>query len=104
MLQRWNDNHGVATADQVAASAQTRVQSNYERIVRAADAEISAARQAAVQEVTTRVAEIVLAVAERVIDREIRAADHQDLIDEAIAAIEAEADAACTSDARGAAR
>ena len=45
------------------------------------------ARQAAVEEVTARVGEIVLAAAERVIGREIRASDHQDLIDEAIAAV-----------------
>jgi F0F1-type ATP synthase membrane subunit b/b' len=36
------------------------------------------------------VGEIVLAAAERVIGREIQAADHQDLIDEAIAAVRAE--------------
>ena len=47
------------------------------------------ARQAAVEEVTARVGEIVLAAAERVIGREIQAADHQDLIDEAIAAVRA---------------
>ena len=50
----------------------------------------SSARQAAVEEVTARVGEIVLAAAERVIGREIQAADHQDLIDEAIAAVRAE--------------
>ena len=52
------------------------------------------ARQAAVEEVTARVGEIVLAAAERVIGREIRAADHQDLIDEAIAAVRAESSTA----------
>ena len=50
------------------------------------------ARQAAVEEVTARVGEIVLAAAERVIGREIQASDHQDLIDEAIAAVRAESD------------
>ncbi|MHB1710792.1 MAG: F0F1 ATP synthase subunit B [Acidimicrobiales bacterium] len=93
-----------ATSDQVTAGAQARAQSEYERIVQAADVEIAAARQAAVQEVTARVAEIVLAAAERVIGREIRAADHQDLIDEAIAAIAAEADSGTTAGASGAAR
>ena len=56
----------------------------------AAEAEVVVARQAAVEEVTARVGEIVLAAAERVIGREIQAADHQDLIDEAIAAVRAE--------------
>src|SRR5580693_2300212 len=53
----------------------------------AADAEVAIARQAAVEDVSARVGEIVLAAAERVVGREIRAADHQDLIDEAIAAV-----------------
>ena len=58
--------------------------------MQAADAEVAVARQAAVEEVTARVGEIVLAAAERVIGREIQAADHQDLINEAIAAVRAE--------------
>ncbi len=58
--------------------------------MQSADAEVAVARQAAVEEVTARVGEIVLAAAERVIGREIQAADHQDLIDEAIAAVRAE--------------
>ena len=51
---------------------------------------MAVARQAAVEEVLARVGEIVLAAAERVLGREIRASDHQDLIDEAIAAVQAE--------------
>ena len=58
--------------------------------MQSADAEVASARQAAVEEVTARVGEIVMAAAERVIGREIQAADHQDLIDEAVAAIRAE--------------
>lgn len=92
------------TADQVTVSAQTRAQAEYERIVQAADVEIFTARQAAVQEVTARVGEIVLAAAERVIGREIQSGDHQDLIDEAIAAIAAEADAGHTTESPGVAR
>ena len=52
---------------------------------------MAVARQAAIENITARVGEIVLAAAERVIGREIRASDHQDLIDEAIAAVSAEA-------------
>jgi F0F1-type ATP synthase membrane subunit b/b' len=63
----------------------------YERIVAAADVEVTIARQAAVEEVTAKVGQIVLAAAERVIGREIQAADHQGLIDEAIAAVRSEA-------------
>lgn len=81
----------TVTADQVATSAQTRGQAEYDRIVQAASAEVAVVRQAAVEEVSARVGEIVLAAAERVIGREIQASDHQDLIDEAIAAVRSEA-------------
>ena len=67
--------------------AEADAQAIHDRIVQSADAEVVIARQAAVEEVTARVGEIVLAAAERVIGREIQAADHQDLIDEAIAAV-----------------
>jgi len=78
------------TADQIVTSATAEGQSIHDRIVAAADAEVIVARQAAVEEVTARVGEIVLAAAERVIGREIQTSDHQDLIDEAIAAVRAE--------------
>ncbi|MDA8342526.1 MAG: F0F1 ATP synthase subunit B [Actinomycetota bacterium] len=81
------------TADQVTTAAQTRAQAEYERIVQAADAEVAVARQAAVEQVTAQVGAIVVAAAERVVGREIRASDHQDLIDEAVAAVRAGAEA-----------
>ena len=75
------------TAEQIVSSAESRAQEVYDRIVASAEAEVGVARQAAVDEVTAKVGEIVLATAERVIGREVRAADHQGLIDEAIAAV-----------------
>ena len=78
------------TADQIVASATTEGQVAHDRIVASAEAEVVVARQAAVEAVTARVGEIVLVAAERVIGREIKASDHQDLIDEAIAAVRAE--------------
>src|SRR5580704_607280 len=78
------------TAERTVAAAETRANEAAERIMQAADAEVATARQAAVEEVTASVGTIVLAAAERVIGREIRASDHQDLIDEAIAAVRAE--------------
>jgi F-type H+-transporting ATPase subunit b len=80
----------TATAERMVAAAEADAQRAAERIERAADAEVAVARQAAVEEVSARVGEIVLAAAERVVGREIRASDHQDLIDEAIAAVRAE--------------
>jgi F-type H+-transporting ATPase subunit b len=80
----------AASADQTKLKAEADAQAIHDRILQSADAEVVIARQAAVEEVTARVGEIVLAAAERVVGREIRAADHQDLIDEAIAAVRAE--------------
>ena len=82
------------TADQIVGSAAADGQAVHDRIVASAEAEVVVARQAAVEEVTARVGEIVLAAAERVIGREIKASDHQDLIDEAIAAVRAESSGA----------
>jgi F-type H+-transporting ATPase subunit b len=93
----------AASADQVKRRAEADAQEIHDRIVQAADAEVTIARQAAVEEVTARVGEIVLAAAERVIGREIQAADHQDLIDEAIAAVRSESSGA-TADASGGSR
>jgi F-type H+-transporting ATPase subunit b len=94
----------TATADQTVVSAEARAQATYERIVQAADAEVAVARQAAVEEVTARVGEIVLAAAERVIGREIQASDHQDLINEAIAAVRAETGTGAAAGAAGGSR
>jgi F-type H+-transporting ATPase subunit b len=85
------------TADQIVTGATAEGQATHDRIVASADAEVVVARQAAVEEVTARVGEIVLAAAERVIGREIKASDHQDLIDEAIAAVRAETSASATA-------
>jgi len=78
------------TADRIVGSATAEGQAVHDRIVASAEAEVVVARQAAVEEVTARVGEIVLAAAERVIGREIKASDHQDLINEAIAAVRSE--------------
>jgi F-type H+-transporting ATPase subunit b len=80
----------TATAERIVAGAQTEAQHAAERIAQSAEAEVAMARQAAVEEVSARVGEIVMAAAERVVGREIRASDHQELIDEAIAAVRTE--------------
>ena len=90
----------ATAADQAKLEAEADAQAIHDRIVQAADAEVVIARQAAVEEASARVGEIVLAAAERVIGREIQAADHQDLIDEAIAAVRAET-AGAAAGARG---
>ena len=92
------------TAERTVAGAEERANEAAARIMAAAEAEVATARQAAVEEVTARVGEIVLAAAERVIGREIQAADHQDLIDEAIAAVRAESTTGAAAGAAGGGR
>jgi len=92
----------TATAERTVAGAEERAHEAAERIKQAAEAEVANARQAAVEEVTVRVGEIVLAAAERVIGREIQAADHQDLINEAIEAVRAESGTGAAAGAAGA--
>jgi F-type H+-transporting ATPase subunit b len=94
----------AASADQTKLKAESDAQAIHDRIVQAADAEVAIARQAAVEEVTARIGEIVLAAAERVIGREIQAADHQDLIDEAIAAVRGESQTGAAAGAAGGSR
>lgn len=77
----------TTTAEQVVSSAESRAQEVYDRIVASAEVEVAVARQAAVDEVANRVGAIVLAAAERVVGREVRADDHRGLIEEAITAV-----------------
>jgi F-type H+-transporting ATPase subunit b len=79
------------TAERVRTDAQARGQEEYERIVSNADAEVALARQRAVEEAAAKMGELVLDVVERIICREVDAAAHRDLIDEAVAALNADA-------------
>jgi F-type H+-transporting ATPase subunit b len=75
------------TAEQVRTDATARAQAEYERIVGAAAADVQAARQRAVDEAAARLGEVVIEVVTKVVGREIDAAAHRDLIDEAIEAL-----------------
>lgn len=79
-------------AERVRAEATERGQQEYERLVGSAEAEIALARQRAVEEVSARVAGLVLSVAQQVIGREFDAEAHRALIDEAVAALRSSAD------------
>jgi F-type H+-transporting ATPase subunit b len=85
------------TAEQVRTDAQARGQGEYERIVGNAEVEVNLARQRAVEEAATRMGEIVMDVVERVIGREVSVEAHQDLIEEAVTALRAEADGAAAT-------
>jgi F-type H+-transporting ATPase subunit b len=78
------------TAEQVRTDAQSRGQSEYERIVANAESEIELARQRAVEESAARMGEIVMDVVERVIGREVALEAHRDLVDEAVTALRAD--------------
>jgi F-type H+-transporting ATPase subunit b len=78
------------TAEQVRIDAQSRGQSEYERILGNAEIEVGLARQRAVEEAASRMGEIVMDVVERVIGREVNFEAHRDLIDEAVEALRAD--------------
>jgi F-type H+-transporting ATPase subunit b len=80
------------SAERVAAQAEERGQQEYDRLVNSAMAEISLARQRAVDEVSAQLGVLVLSVARQVIGREIDAAGHRALIDEAVAALRSSGD------------
>ena len=90
------------TAEAVRVDFQTRGQTEYERIVGSAEAEVALARQRAVEEAAGRLGEITMDVVERVIGRKVNAANHDDLIAEAVSALRADAGggAAASSGAR----
>jgi F-type H+-transporting ATPase subunit b len=90
------------SAEAVRVDFQTRGQTEYERIVGSAEAEVARARQRAVEEASSRLGEITMDVVERVIGRPVNAESHQDLISEAVSALSADATggAAASSGAR----
>jgi F-type H+-transporting ATPase subunit b len=80
-----------ATADQVKAESGARGQAEFDRIVAAAHVEVEAARQRAVDEASARIGEIVFDLVSKVVGREVDQSTHQDLVAEAVAALNAEA-------------
>ena len=79
------------TAEAVRVDSQDRGQAEFERIVGRAEAEVALARQRAVEEASSRLGEIAMEVAERVIGRPVSAEAHHDLITEAVSALHADA-------------
>lgn len=86
--------HANANAERVRAEAAERAQQEHDRILASATAEIAVARQRAVDEVSAQLGALVMAVARQVIGREIDPAAHRELIDEAVAALQASSDTA----------
>ena len=80
------------TAEAVRVDAQARGQAEFERIVGGAEADVARARQGAVEEAANRLGDIAMDVVGRVIGRPVSAAAHQDLIEEAVSSLRADAD------------
>lgn len=78
------------TAERLAEEARSKGQSEYDRMLTSAEAEVRRARQRALEEAAQRLGELVVEVVERIIGREMDAAAHRDLIDEAVDALRRE--------------
>jgi F-type H+-transporting ATPase subunit b len=80
-----------ALSDQVKSEASGRGQAEYERIVASAQGEIATARQRAIDEASGRIGEIVFDLVTKIVGREVDQSTHDDLVREAVAALNAEA-------------
>ena len=80
-----------ATSDQLKAESGGRAQAEYERIVVAASGEVATARQRAIDEASARIGEIVFDLVAKIVGREVDQNAHQDLVAEAVSALNAEA-------------
>ena len=80
-----------ATSDQLKAEAGGRAQIEYERIVATAQGEVLAVRQHAVDEASARIGDIVFDLVTKIVEREVDQSSHDDLVREAVAALNAEA-------------
>jgi F-type H+-transporting ATPase subunit b len=80
-----------ATSDQLKAEAAGRAQTEYDRILSTAQGEVDSARQRAIDEASARIGEIVFELVEKIVGREVDQSTHDDLVREAVAALDAEA-------------
>jgi F-type H+-transporting ATPase subunit b len=74
-------------AERTRTDGVAAAQEEHDRILANATAEVSLAKQRALEEATTQVGQLVIDVVERVIGREIDDQVHHDLVDEAISAL-----------------
>jgi F-type H+-transporting ATPase subunit b len=79
------------TSDQLKAEAAGRAQNEYDRIVANAQGEVDAARQHAIDEASARIGEIVFDLVSKIVGREVDQSTHDDLVREAVSALNAEA-------------
>jgi F-type H+-transporting ATPase subunit b len=86
-----------ATSDQLKAESGGRAQAEYDRIVANAATEVATARQRAIDDASARIGDVVFDLVNKIVGREVDQSAHQDLVREAVTALNAEA-------ARGATR
>jgi F-type H+-transporting ATPase subunit b len=79
------------TSDQVKAESAGRGQAEYDRIIANANAEVDTARQRAIDEASARIGEVVFELVNQIVGREVDESSHQDLVREAVAALNVEA-------------
>jgi F-type H+-transporting ATPase subunit b len=79
------------TSDQVRAEAAGRGQAEFDRIIANANAEVDTARQRAIDEASARIGEVVFELVNQIVGREVDESSHQDLVREAVAALNVEA-------------
>jgi F-type H+-transporting ATPase subunit b len=80
-----------STSDQVRAEAAGRGQAEYDRILANANADVDTARQRAIDEASARIGEVVFDLVNQIVGREVDESSHQDLVREAVAALNVEA-------------
>jgi F-type H+-transporting ATPase subunit b len=80
-----------ATSDQVRAESAGRGQAEYDRLLANANAEVDTARQRAIDEASARIGEVVFELVNQIVGREVDESSHQDLVREAVSALNVEA-------------
>jgi len=79
------------TSDQLKAEAGARAQAEFDRIVALAQAEVASIRQRAVDDASAKMGEIVFDLVSKIVGREVDQASHEDLVREAVAALNSQA-------------
>jgi len=78
-------------SDQIKDDSAGRGKAEYDRLIAAAQGEVSAAKQRAVEEAGSRMSEVTFDLVAKIVGREVDQNAHQDLIREAVSALNADA-------------
>ncbi|CAB4789600.1 MAG: F0F1 ATP synthase subunit B [Actinobacteria bacterium] len=78
-------------SDQIKDESAGRGKAEYDRLIAAAQGEVAAAKQRAVEEAGSRMSEVTFDLVAKIVGREVDQNAHQDLIREAVSALNADA-------------